>query len=431
MIERADFSAQQELDILREFVIHLMSLNAVPDLCWYVAQEVVGRLGFDDCVVYLYDDAKEVLIQEAAIGLKNPIKREIKNKLVIPLGKGITGEVALTKKPILITDAAADARYIPDVMEGLSEICVPLLHNGEVLGVIDCEEPRKNYFTDRHLETLTAIASIASAHLAQCLLTERNLVMRKALEEALNESEKAQEAQSAFLANVSHELRTPLNAIVGFSALMRDKEFGGVTAETAVEYGCYINDAGTHLTNIVNDILDISALASTKAEVIKVDIDVAAEIEAVMEIVACKAAEHSIKIEYSGPHVGPRAMFDRRHFKQILTNLVDNAVKYSPDGDRVIISVGESRDSGITISVEDFGMGVSATNLRNIFEPFRRGVAAIDRRIEGSGLGLSLVRELATANGAKVTVTSELNKGSTFSLHLPGLLGPADPKTAE
>jgi len=150
---------------ISDFALRLLAIPTERELVWYVAREVVGRMGFDDCVIYLVDAEKNLLRQVAAIGAKNPQAEEIVNALEIPLGKGITGHVAQSGESLVVGDLSLDPRYIPDVEPALSEICVPLVIDGTVVGVIDCEDPRANRFGDGHLEILNTIAAITSAKL--------------------------------------------------------------------------------------------------------------------------------------------------------------------------------------------------------------------------------------------------------------------------
>jgi PAS domain S-box-containing protein len=153
------------LHTINEFALNLLAIPSESELVWYVAREVVGRLGFVDCVIYRVVPEKKLLRQVAAIGAKNPHDHEILNALEIPIGKGITGHVAQTKKPAIVADVDQDSRYIPDVEASRSEICVPLVIDDEVVGVIDCEDPRPGYFDRDHLELLTTIAAMTSAKL--------------------------------------------------------------------------------------------------------------------------------------------------------------------------------------------------------------------------------------------------------------------------
>lgn len=153
------------LRTLNDFALKVISIPTPDDLLCYVAKDVVGKMGFVDCAVYLVDPNDKSLRQVVAIGHKNPQGRDLVNALVIQAGSGITGHVAETGKPCIVDDLPNDPRYIPDLGPALSEICVPFFSKGKVVGVIDCEDPVKNRFGSFHLEILTTVSAMMSARL--------------------------------------------------------------------------------------------------------------------------------------------------------------------------------------------------------------------------------------------------------------------------
>lgn len=161
------------LTVLNSFAASVIGISSYEDLVWYVAEEVVAELGFVDCVIYRFEKKEEMLVQQAAMGEKSPGDRLLLNSLRIPLGIGITGRVAENGKPILIADLAQETNYVEDLSPALSEICVPLIFDGEILGVIDCEDPRPNHFHEEHLEILEAVASITSSKIKECEAVEK------------------------------------------------------------------------------------------------------------------------------------------------------------------------------------------------------------------------------------------------------------------
>ena len=171
-ISTSDFSGtdssgreNSRLKIINALAIKLISITDQNDLAWYVAREVVGNLGFDDCVIYYSDQERQHIRQIAAIGAKNPKSDEILNVLEFPIGEGITGKVAMTGEPMIVNDLKNSDLYIPDIEAALSEICVPLIHGNVILGVIDCESPEPDHFTAEDLEVLTTIAAMVAAKL--------------------------------------------------------------------------------------------------------------------------------------------------------------------------------------------------------------------------------------------------------------------------
>ncbi|WP_020399378.1 ATP-binding protein [Kordiimonas gwangyangensis] len=171
--ERLDLLAsiqrrEMHLRVLNSFAVSLIQITNSDDLAWYVAKEVVAKLGFVDCVFYEFDAVREKLVQRAAIGEKNPEGRTIRNPIEIVPGEGVTGTVAQTGKALLIPDVRKFEGYVADIGAPGSELCVPLTYGNEILGVIDCENPEVGHFKDDHLEILQAIASLASSKLAEC-----------------------------------------------------------------------------------------------------------------------------------------------------------------------------------------------------------------------------------------------------------------------
>lgn len=167
---------RDSLKVLNDFAIQLISITDEVDLAWYVARDVIGKLGFDDCVIYFVDHDQTLLCQVAAIGHKNPKEDEISNLLKIPIGAGITGHVAETLLPVIVDDLKNDDRYIIDLRTARSEICVPLIADDKIIGVIDCEDPRAGYFGHKHLELLTTVSALTSSKLA---LLNKDKVLRR------------------------------------------------------------------------------------------------------------------------------------------------------------------------------------------------------------------------------------------------------------
>ncbi len=203
-------SDREILKVINNFALRLISIPTHQDLVWHVAREVVGRLGFDDCVVYLFDPEKNILRQSAAIGEdKNPSSNEIRNPLEIPVGQGITGHVAQTRTPLIIDDLMNDERYIPDINTARSEICVPMLADGYFFGVIDSEAPDPNHFTSDHLEILMTVAAMASAKL-RLLDQDKTLEMTEKLLEAETRFRDFAEAASDWFWEFDENLRYSL-----------------------------------------------------------------------------------------------------------------------------------------------------------------------------------------------------------------------------
>ena len=226
-------------------------------------------------------------------------------------------------------------------------------------------------------------------------VTERKN-QEEALERARAEADHANAAKVKFLANMSHELRTPLNAIIGFSDMLINEERMRLDGPRRREYAKLINDSGNHLLAVVNGILDMSKLETGDFEISPEPFAPAQVIGNCCDLLALKAREQGIELSMKLPESLPEIIADKRSFKQILLNLISNAVKFTERGGRVTVTAA-AETSGIVVTVADTGVGISAEDLPKIGRPFFQAKGAYDRRHDGTGLGLSIVRGLVDA----------------------------------
>jgi len=180
---RARYKRREMQKMIDYFALSGHDHSTVDDILWDIARNCISRLDFEDCVIYLLDEERQVLVQKAAYGIKNPAEREIFNPIEIPLGKGIVGSVAKTRRPELIKDTSKDERYIVDDARRLSELAVPIIYGDKVLGVIDSEHRLKAFFKKKHLEVLVSVASICSAKIAKVLALQASQEKEKRMRE--------------------------------------------------------------------------------------------------------------------------------------------------------------------------------------------------------------------------------------------------------
>lgn len=182
----------RHLRIINDLAIDLLRLDTVEEVLWVIVKSAIANLKFEDCIIYLIDESGTRLVQRAAHGPKNPAEKEIKDPIIIPVGEGIVGHVAKTGQPELVRDTGRDPRYIVDDAIRASEITVPILHDDQVIGVIDSEHDEPNFYTNEHIEVLTIIASMTSTKLASCMLIEKltsTVTRLKETQEALERKE--------------------------------------------------------------------------------------------------------------------------------------------------------------------------------------------------------------------------------------------------
>jgi PAS domain S-box-containing protein len=237
------------------------------------------------------------------------------------------------------------------------------------------------------------------------------------LREANVIAETSNRTKSEFLANMSHELRTPLNSVIGFSEVLLEGNSGSLN-ERQTRYLKNISKSGKHLLTIINDILDISKIESGKMHLYKENISVKNLLEDMFSSMQPLAAEKEIVMKVSfGPDLS-YIQADKGKIKQVLYNLIGNALKFTEHGGFVTISAKVNGDM-VYISVEDTGIGISRMDQEKLFKPFTQIDSSISRKYEGTGLGLALSKELVVLHGGKIWVVSEPGKGSAFTFSIP------------
>lgn len=416
-----------------------MSIPTAEDLFWYVAQNVVGRLKFVDCVIYRANPQQTELVQVAALGNKNPFGRNILNPLRIPFGQGITGRVAQTRKAIVVDDLATDLTYIPDTQPARSEICVPLVSQGKIVGVLDSEHPDPCAFGEAELEILTTIAAMTSAKLELLAEADRSrqryadlvhshaqlneeVNNRKALETALFEARKL-EAIGRLSGRFAHEFNNLLTVISGnldFLA-MSVSEPDSLTCLTDAQVAAKRGAA------LIHDMLAFSQRAHSRPQVSDLNkLALAASERSKQDLTENIALEVNLSAELSLVSVDPTAA------ESTVFNLIKNAREALPNGGKLKITtknvwhdLSEDRPLSaqrvpgryVCLSVEDNGKGIPAECLDQIFDPFFTTKAVGT----GIGMGLSSVLGFMKQMGGTVEVTSKLDQGSAFHLFFPAV----------
>lgn len=292
-----------------------------------------------------------------------------------------------------------------------SLIVVPLIARGQVLGAITYVAPRAYHpYTQADLELAEDLASRSA------IAIDNARLFRKA-REAQAEAEEANRAKTQFLSTMSHELRTPLNAIAGYAELLELEVHGPLSPEQHKDVR-RIQVNQRHLLGLVNSVLDYARIESRRMKYRIRDVVVSEVLEVVETLVLPLANKRGVKHprDCKDKHLVVRA--DPEKLQQILTNLVVNAIKFTPRGGRVELDCAQS-DETVSIMVTDTGIGIAAKHREMIFTPFVQIEDGLTRAEEGTGLGLAISRNLARGMGGDLTVNSELGKGSTFTLVLP------------
>jgi signal transduction histidine kinase len=262
-----------------------------------------------------------------------------------------------------------------------------------------------------HARLLTKQIALQQQSDGQRLIAEQLLFAKEA-------AETASRAKSEFLATTSHELRTPLNAIIGFSALMKKQLFGPL----GDRYVAYLNDieeSGRHLLEIINDILDVAKAESGRLELSEENVNIRQVIAASLRLVHRRAAKAKLSITVKVPDQLPDLRADSRRVKQMLLNLIGNAIKFTPAGGAITISAVAEENCGVAISVADTGVGVDKEYLDKVTLPFFQVDNSLARCNEGVGLGLTLVVSIMARHGGALRLVSNLGQRTTATLDFP------------
>ncbi len=365
------------------------------------AQLLLDHVG--DLVTWHDANGAVVFANAAARALAGAEPREL-------LGRGLLDRVHVADRPLFLK-ALSDATH----GDGTAMACFRTLfvpRDGEHRRPVSLWLEMQAY--------RTAEAGAEDAAAVVCVM--RDVTARRAADEERDrghaEALRANDVKAQFLATVSHELRTPLNAIIGFSEMLGTEENGWIDAAKRLEYARIIHASGHHLLEVVNTLLDISKIESGAMEIERDPLDLAELARDCCTLMALRAQNSAIALErVAGPAL-PAIEGDRRALKQVVLNLLSNALKFTPPGGRVVLAIVRDGDM-IDLSVSDTGIGIAAVDLPRLGDPFFQVRSAYDRNHEGTGLGLSVVRGLVGLHGGSMTVESALGVGTRVSIRLP------------
>ena len=439
--DRADQAHREYSERLDLLVDIALSISSAPDL-GTLLDRLIRRLveaiaAADMGAIYVYDPEMQMLIPGACVGYDSGAFSQIR----LRLGESISGKVFQRRRSSLTRSRQeADAvrgdlqpentrlfRLARGGLGVLSNICVPLgTRTGEGIGTLTLGSTHAAFSHD-DLSLLESVAvEVAMAiqnsrlheqvqhHAAE--LEQRVIQRTQDLAIARERAEQADRVKSIFLASMSHELRTPLNSIIGFTGIMLQGLAGPLNAEQSKQLNM-VRDSSRHLLNLINDVLDISRIEAGQLEIVAEPFDMRVVIDEAVRAVSPLAAKKGLALlTRVAPEVG-QIVSDRRRVRQILINLLNNAVKFTDEGQVRVES--QVRDGWLVTDVVDTGIGIRREDMGKLFEAFQQIETGRTRQHEGTGLGLSICKRLTQMLGGEISVESDWGLGSTFTFRVP------------
>ncbi len=415
-----------QCSVINDFALSLIYLNTIDEVVWYIAKDIAEQMGLMDCVVYLLDMEKDVLVTRAAYGPKNPFGNYVKNPMEIQLGEGVVGAVGRNGIPEIIKDTRNDGRFIEDIEPALSEMAIPIIYEDKVIGVIDSEHPEVDFFRNAHLISMTTIAAMAATRIMNIRNQEKLRKHQEYLEQqvdsktkelqntiaSLNRSNKDLES---FAFAISHDLREPLRTIKGFVQIIQQREEN--LSDESQKFMNFVVDGATRMNEMMEGLLEYSRLEHTDDIHQSLDMN-----EILMILIAGLRA--SIEEKNARIVIGDLPSFfgNKTQIMQLFQNLISNAIKFCKDGETPLIDItGEDLGDRLVFRIKDYGKGIPHIVQKHVFKLFYKG----DKNTKnGSGIGLTLCKKIVEYHNGTIDLESFEGIGTTFTITFPKLMEP-------
>jgi signal transduction histidine kinase len=374
-----------------------------------LSRRIAELVGATKAWIYLYDEAaKELVATPPGFGVRNEGLKDLRMGLD---SRSLSALAFRTGETVDTREILSDPRVAPPLVERLdlkrNAVFVPLKTEEGTLGVI-CVADKRGGFDD---EDRALIESYAD----QAALLLRNARLYEQLQESYDKLHETYRNRDHFLQDVNHELRTPLTAILGWSEILVEDRPDPETIAAAMEQ---IRRSAEFVLTLISDLLDMSRLEEG-ATVERKPVDVGVLVHEAIDPIAVIAASRGIELTVEAPPRGTAVEpLDPLRIRQLLWNLVHNAVKYTPSGGRIDV-VAETGEGGTTFRVTDTGIGIHPDDLPHIFERFRRGNRPVDGEERGTGIGLALAKGYAEKHGGRIEVVSKPGSGASFRVTIP------------
>lgn len=417
----------KSLSTIRKIGELSVSVKTVDEVCGIAVRAFKEELDFENCSIMLLDEKGEYLELRAVSGWGDMINGKKTGKK-IKVGEGIAGKVAVTQKPIFIPDVKKDERFkkLPSHVKIGTIFCLPLFSKEELLGVINLSHPEAGAIKLEQEEIFLTLSHVVGHLIIKARLHSELMEFKRDLEKKVDEKtaelkKKTKEAESAnrlkteFLATVSHELRTPMTSILGFTKLLLDRN--DIPPE-AMEFIRIVWTQGERLEQLIGDLLDVAQIESGRVGLEISEYNINHVIQEAVALFKPDITEKGLDLKLNLEEEISTAEIDPKRIAQVLWNLLNNAVKYTPKGGKVTI-ISEDKGDEIQVAVSDTGIGIKKEDYEIIFDRFRQLDSSLTREFGGVGLGLSISKYFVEVHGGSIWVESEFGRGSTFTFSIP------------
>jgi len=419
---------QRQKEALLEISRVIITSRQVDELCLKAAAKIGEFLGIPSKLVciYQFDSRTQMLHLISPSIMEIPdVSEQVAHKFVHETDASLVVQSALSRESAVTSDLsrAALAPYIQDEIKAnklKTLICLPLVVQNDVQGALEVLSTKEERYVGDELGMLTVIANELSTGLSRRRLIDELALKNIELETEKLKTDEANETLKKFLATFSHELRAPLNSIVGFSDLLATG-LSNLPPTSVEDFMKNINESGKHLQDLVNDILDLSKIEAGRLDLYIDTYPVSDFVESVSRVLQTAIQQKRIDLQFKVSDEVDQLVVDQTRFKQILVNLVANAIKYSYFQGRVTVSIRRVENE-IEVVVKDEGPGIKPEDRGNLFRPFQQSKSEKGGK-EGTGLGLAITKRLVELHGGFIWVESAPGKGTSFCFRIPMMVG--------
>jgi PAS domain S-box-containing protein len=415
---------QRQKEFLAEVSRAVNTSRQLDQLCQRTAGVVARLAEVPERMVclYLYDARQNEIRLVAPALLDMDFPAHVVHQAVNADGGTLVSRAAFTR--VLQLGSNVDAGTVgtlgePELqtLHPRSLLAIPLLVQGELQGVLEVLSMKDPEYVQDQLEVLSTVADDIAVGISRKRLIDELRMKNLELEAQTLKTVEASDALKRFLAMFSHELRSPLNSIIGFSELL-GSQLQELTPDAVQDFMRNINESGKYLQQIINDILDLSKIEAGKMDLHVASYPVAYFQDAVERVLAAAIKEKKISLQFDLDPEIDELVVDQTRFKQVLVNLVSNAIKFSHEEGTVVVRL-ERQANDLIFAVRDFGLGIRAEEIPGLFKAFGQARSGKQRNAQGIGLGLAITKKLIELHGGTIAVQSEWEKGTTVTFKVP------------